>query len=110
MTSKVKERGAMKKGWGTGGKVKFAFRLYVAGNGPNSTRAVRNFKAVVNEFMPEGCDLEVIDILEDPLRALSDGILVTPTLVRASPSALTIIGNLSDKPRLLMALGFAGKT
>lgn len=85
---------------------RLAFRLYVAGNAPNSIRALANFKAAVAELLPDGCDLEVIDILEDPLRALTDGILVTPTLVKVSSPAVTIIGNLSDKSSLLLALGW----
>ncbi len=91
------------------GAVRLAFRLYVAGNGPNSLQALENFKAMVAEVMPDLCDLEVIDILEDPLRALTDGILVTPTLRKVSPPAITIIGNLSDKAKLLLALGY-GRT
>jgi circadian clock protein KaiB len=92
---------------GAGSGARLAFRLYVAGSAPNSIRALDNFKAAVAEFMPDVCDLEIIDILEDPLRALNDGILVTPTLLKVSFPAVTIIGNLSDKSSLLLALGWS---
>ena len=45
-------------------------------------------------------------MIEQPLRALSDGVLVTPSLAKLSPApAATVAGNLSDKRSLLLALG-----
>jgi circadian clock protein KaiB len=53
--------------------------------------------------------LEIIDVLEYPLRALADGIVVTPSLAKMSPSpAAKIVGNLSDKASVLRALGITG--
>ena len=45
-----------------------------------------------------------------PLRALAEAILVTPTLVKVSPEPeLPIIGNLSDEEEGLHALGLPQK-
>ena len=53
-------------------------------------------------------ELEIIDVLEQPQRALADGILVTPSLTKVSPSPLAkIVGNLSDTGSVLHALGLA---
>jgi len=53
--------------------------------------------------------LEIVDVLEQPLRALADGILVTPSLAKLSPSpAANIVGNLSDKSGVMRALGIRG--
>ena len=48
--------------------------------------------------------LRVVDILREPLRALVEGILVTPTLVRLSPPVRHIVGDLSDRAIVLRAL------
>jgi hypothetical protein len=51
----------------------------------------------------------VVDILREPLLALVEGILVTPTLVRLSPPVRHIVGDLSDRAIVLCALGLEGK-
>ena len=81
-------------------------RLYIANNAPNSVRAVANLAAICEEHLKDNFKLEVIDVLEYPLRALADGILVTPSLAKVSPlPAAKIVGNLSDKSSVLHALG-----
>lgn len=81
-------------------------RLYIASNAPNSVRAVANLAAICKEYLKDNFKLEIIDVLEYPLRALADGILVTPSLAKLSPlPAARIVGNLSDKSSVLHALG-----
>lgn len=81
-------------------------RLYIANNAPNSIRAVANLAAICKEYMEEKFELEIIDVLEYPLRALADGIVVTPSLTKVSPlPAAKIVGNLSDRGSVLHALG-----
>jgi circadian clock protein KaiB len=83
-------------------------RLYIANNAPNSIRAVANLAAICKEHLKDKFKLEIIDVLEYPLRALADGILVTPSLAKLAPSpAAKIVGNLSDKSSVLHALGIA---
>lgn len=80
-------------------------RLYVAAAAPNSALAEANLRRLLRDC-DVGCSLEVIDCLSEPLRALGDGILVTPTLVKLNPlPAQTIIGTLSDAAALAAALG-----
>ena len=81
-------------------------RLYIASNAPNSIRAVANLAAICSEHLQDKFKLEIIDVLEYPMRALDDGILVTPSLAKLSPSpAARIVGNLSDKSSVLQVLG-----
>lgn len=81
-------------------------RLYVAGNAPNSVKAVTNLKSICEEFLTGRFRLEIVDVLKFPLRALADGILVTPSLTKLSPSPVaTVVGNLSDRGGVLDALG-----
>ena len=82
------------------------FRLYLAGGAPNSVRALANLYALCRTHFPESHRIEVIDVLLEPLRALGEAILVTPTLVKVSPAPeMQIIGNLSDEEEVLRALG-----
>lgn len=82
------------------------FRLYVANDTLNSARARANLQSFCREYFHDRCKIEVVDILHEPLRTLSDGILVTPTLIRLSPLPVRkIVGDLSDRTAVLLALG-----
>jgi circadian clock protein KaiB len=84
----------------------YKFRLYVAGNSPNSTKAITNLRALCEEILREQHEIEVIDVLKEPQRALKDGVHLTPMLLKLSPSPTsTIIGSLNDRQPLLQALG-----
>jgi circadian clock protein KaiB len=81
-------------------------RLYVAGDGPNSTAARGNLRRLLATMDPATYSVEIIDCLRDPMRALAEGILVTPTTVRCEPQpVVTVIGSLSDAARVRDALG-----
>jgi len=81
-------------------------RLYIAGGAPNSMQAIANLEAICAEHLKGGHRLEVVDILDNPRRAMADGVLVTPSLAKLSPlPAAQVVGNLSDKKRVLLALG-----
>jgi circadian clock protein KaiB len=83
-------------------------RLYVSGNAPNSVRAIANAKSICASHFDARCHLEIIDLLAEPLRALADGIIVTPTLIRLFPLPVQrIVGNLSDTGQVLLALADA---
>jgi circadian clock protein KaiB len=80
--------------------------LYITDSGPNSVQAVANLEAICKEHFQDNFRLEIIDVLQYPLRALADGIVVTPSLAKLSPlPAATVVGNLSDKSDVLRALG-----
>ena len=87
-------------------KSRLLLRLYVAGNAPNSARAIANAKTICAEHFAARHELEIVDLLAEPLRALADGIIVTPTLLKLAPlPARRVIGNLSDTNQVLLALG-----
>ena len=88
--------------------VKLQLRLYVAGNAPNSVRAIANARAICEQHFNGSHDLEIVDLLDHPVRGLADGIIVTPTLLKLSPLPVQrVIGNLSDTSQVLLALGRA---
>lgn len=80
-------------------------RLYVSGNAPNSARAVVNLRALCAAHFASAHDLEIVDILREPGRAMTDGIIVSPTLLKLSPAPVArVIGDLSDTARVLLTL------
>src|SRR6476620_4919880 len=90
----------------------YKFRLYVAGNTPNSTQAKVNLGALCRKHLPGRYNIEVMDVNRNPDRALLDGIYMTPALLKLSPSPVRmIVGALNDSAALLIGLGLsAGPT
>jgi circadian clock protein KaiB len=88
--------------------VRVQLRLYVSGNAPNSVRAIANAKTICAEHFDARCDLEIVDLIAQPLRALADEVIVTPTLIKFLPLPVQrIVGNLSDTSQVLLALADA---
>jgi circadian clock protein KaiB len=86
----------------------YRLRLYVAGKLPNSVQALANLLEICRDHLDGRHTLEVVDYLEHPRRALEDGIVATPTLLKMAPGAsCMVVGTLSDRPTVLQALGLA---
>jgi circadian clock protein KaiB len=87
-------------------RVSFKFRLYIAGSSPNSAKALANLKALCREVLDNRHEIEIVDVLKEPTRALEDGVLLTPMLVKFSPGPVRkIIGSLNHREPVLQALG-----
>ena len=92
-------------------RVKIKFRLYVAGDAPNSAQARANLVELCRTHLKGRHEIEIIDVFKEPKRALTDGIFMTPTLVRLAPlPALRIVGNLSHTQTVLETLGLGSPT
>ncbi len=86
-------------------------RLYVVGGAPNSVLALANLESICQQHLQGHYQLEIVDVLEQPLRALADGVIVTPCLIKLSPLPVTqVVGNLSNTGKVLLALGRPGKS
>ena len=86
--------------------VMFKFRLYVAGDALNSAQALANLNALCRAYLPGRHEIEIVDVFKEPKRALIDGILMTPTLLKFAPSPVRmIVGTLSQTQTVLQALG-----
>ncbi|MEX1198583.1 MAG: circadian clock KaiB family protein [Pseudohongiellaceae bacterium] len=86
-------------------EVRIQLRLYVSPGSPNSTVALRNLETICKRHLADRVDLEVVDLYEEPSRALEDGVMMTPMLVLASlDPPVRIIGNLNDPAPVLQAL------
>lgn len=87
-----------------------SMRLYIAGSAPNSVQAIANLEAICRKYLKGIHKLEIVDILEHPLRAMADGVLVTPSLTKVSPlPTANVVGNLSDTGKVMLALGLKEK-
>ena len=85
---------------------KFKFRLFVAGDAPNSAQARANLTALCHAYLRDRYEIEVVDVFKEPKRALADGVFMTPTLVKLAPHAVQkIVGSLSQTQTVLEALG-----
>jgi circadian clock protein KaiB len=86
-------------------KAALRLRLYIAGNAPNSLRAIANAKAICDQHFASGHEIEIVDLFLHPRRGLDDRILVTPTLLKLLPlPAQRLIGDLSDTNQVLRTL------
>jgi len=83
----------------------YVLKLYVAGNTPNSVRALRTLNHILETEFQGVYALKVIDVLKNPQLAEEDKILATPTLSKVLPPPVRkIIGDLSDRERVLIGL------
>lgn len=87
----------------------YSFRLYIAGRTANSMHALANLDALCRKHLEGDYEVELVDVFEDPGRALDDGIFMTPTLVKLGPDRpLRIVGTLANAEAVLHALGVSG--
>ena len=84
-------------------------RLFVSGATPRSIRAIYNLRRMLERELPGGYDLQVIDIYQNPEVARDHQVFAAPTLVKLAPEPVRrVIGDLSDRRRLLHGLGLDG--
>jgi circadian clock protein KaiB len=85
---------------------RFKFRLYISGEEENSMQALANLQALCHLQLPGTHEIEVVDVRREPRRALTDRVLMTPTLIKLAPlPARRIVGTLDHPAPLLRVLG-----
>jgi circadian clock protein KaiB len=83
-----------------------SLRLFVARDSPESAIAVANLETLFPKGETSRVEIEIVDVQREPARAARDGIMVTPTLLKVSPSPrCRILGNLKNRDALLHLLG-----
>ena len=84
---------------------RYVLRLYVTGNTARSERAIKNLRRLCADVLRNGCDIEVVDVLEQPDLAEVDRVLATPTVIRRVPGPeRRVVGDLSDASKVLLGL------
>ena len=77
------------------------FRLYIAGSSERSLRAVKKIKEICEKEIHGLYTLEIIDLYQQPARAIADQIVAAPTLVRRLPEPIRLVGDLSDDAKVM---------
>jgi circadian clock protein KaiB len=89
----------------------FLLRLFVTGASARAREALANLERICKEELEGRYELEVIDVLERPDLAEDEKVLATPTLIKRLPPPLRrVIGDLSDKEKVLMGLEVRPRT
>ncbi len=84
---------------------KIILRLYVSGMTARSIRAIENMRRICNEDLKGRCELEVIDVYQQPERSKEEQLFAAPTLIKKLPLPLRrFIGDMSDKEKILVGL------
>ena len=85
--------------------IKYQLRLFVTGHTPASTLARKHLRTLCEGEFRGCCEFEVVDVIERPELADEARIIATPTLIKLTPEPQRkIIGDLSNRDRLLLAL------
>lgn len=88
----------------------YVLRLYITGLSPKSQKAVDRVKKICEEHLKGRYELEIIDIYQKKTLDIDEQIIAAPTLVKKLPLPLRkIIGDMSDKKRVLLGLDLVEK-
>jgi circadian clock protein KaiB len=89
---------------------KLVLQLYVSGMSPKSMEAIENIKRLCDEHLNEAFELEIIDIYKNPEVASQQQIIFSPSLIKNLPlPKKTLVGNFSNKEKVIKALGIVFK-
>ena len=89
----------------------FVLRLFVTGMTPRSTRAISAVREICETVLHGRYDLEIVDVYQQPALIRNEQIVATPTLIKKGPEPQRrLIGDMSDRARLLIGLGLAVET
>jgi len=91
-------------------KEKYVLRLYVAGTTPRSQEAIQSITEICEENLADRCDLQIIDLYQQPVLAKGEQIVAVPTLIKKLPAPLRrLIGSMADKEKILVGLDLKPK-
>jgi circadian clock protein KaiB len=80
-------------------------KLYVTGHTTRTRTAIANLRRLCREELDGKCEIQVIDVLQEPQLAEEERILATPTLIKTLPPPVRrVIGDLSDSEKVLLGL------
>lgn len=86
----------------------YRFRLFVAGDEPNSRQARSTLELLCANQLRGRAQIQVVDVFADYQAAVEHHVIIVPTLIiEAPPPTRIIVGSLSDLGPLLEALGLA---
>lgn len=85
--------------------------LFISGASPASARTVRRLRDLCDRNYPDGYDLEIVDVYQQPALVVSRGVVAVPTLIKDLPPPVRLlVGDLADESAVLTALGLPEPT
>ncbi len=84
----------------------FRLRLFIAGEEPNSSRAMSIITRLCEERLRDRYELQIVDVFKDYRAAIEHRVVAVPCLIVESPEPRrVIVGSLNEENKLLTALG-----
>lgn len=84
----------------------FVFQLYVTGASPNSSKAISNLKFILDKYLKDEHQMEIIDVYKQREIAEQEDLIALPLLVRRSPlPERRLIGDMSNEEKIVKSLG-----
>jgi len=109
--NKASSTKAFEKALATRASNKCLLRLYVAGATARSRQAILRARQLCETEFNGNCELEVIDVYQQPILARDGQIVATPTLIKELPLPVRrLIGDLANTTRLFVGLDLHVKT
>ena len=85
--------------------------LFISGASPASARAVRRLRDLCDRNCPDGYDLEIVDVYQQPALVVSRGVVAVPTLIKDLPPPVRLlVGDFADESAVLTSLGLPEPT
>ena len=96
---------AFEKALTTRTAARIVLRLYVAGASARSRQAILRARRLCESELKAKCELQVIDVYQQPILARDGQIVATPTLVKEFPKPVRrLIGDLTNVYRLFVGI------
>jgi circadian clock protein KaiB len=84
----------------------FKLCLYVADHTANSDAARANLNAFCARYLTGQYEIEIVDVLRHPERAVLSGVMMTPTLIKLLPlPERRMVGTLAHMEAVMQTLG-----
>jgi circadian clock protein KaiB len=84
----------------------YILKLFVAGNDGKARKIYAGLSEILQGAMPGEHELELIDVLLNPDKAMEYGVFATPTLIKELPEPMRrVVGKLDDVESAVMAVG-----
>ncbi|HEX2238290.1 MAG TPA: circadian clock KaiB family protein [Gammaproteobacteria bacterium] len=88
-----------------GTQAKYHLRLFIAGRSSATLLAIETLRKPCDHELQGQCELDAIDVIQQPELAERARVIATPTLIKQAPEPQRkVIGSSSNRDRLLLAL------
>jgi circadian clock protein KaiB len=84
----------------------YKLRLFVTGASPVSIRAINNLQKILEQHLKNRCELDIIDVHQQPQLVQSEDVSAVPMLIKKTPGPKRrLVGDMSDTEKVLRGLG-----